>query len=68
MAVRQMALSVKVNGAQNNNVFADLRAQRLHPSIATTNQWAHRLATEGTVRDEWEQSSQNSPWQPSPYA
>jgi hypothetical protein len=47
LATRQMALTVKFDGAEEDDVFTGLRQQRLHPSKRTTSWWAHRLATEG---------------------
>ena len=47
MATRAMALSVKVNGEEDNQVFQSLRAQHLHPSKRTTNRWQQRLTNQG---------------------
>ena len=47
IATRQMAMSIKLNGEEDNPLVDALRAQGLHPSKRTTNRWAQRQATIG---------------------
>lgn len=47
LSSRQVALSVKLNGAENAPIFESLRQQHLHPSKQSTGQWARRLADSG---------------------
>ena len=47
LAVRQAVLSVKYNGAEDDEIFNDLHQQNLHPSKSSTSRWARRHATQG---------------------
>ena len=49
LTTRQMAVTVKTNGADDDDIFNDLRQQQLHPSKRTTSRWARRLAQEGRI-------------------
>ena len=49
LAVRQAALAIRDNGAEDDAVIDDLRQQNLHPSKSTTSRWARRQATEGHI-------------------
>jgi hypothetical protein len=49
VTVREMALTVRHCGQENDPIFQNLRANCQHPSTSTTYRWQHRQNTEGHV-------------------